>query len=153
MSPDFYIQKNKHKREVDKIIIHCTATKENDNSIDAEWVDRLHRRKGWAGCGYHFIVKIDGEIEFENCRHISKMGAHVKTENKGSIGISYVGGVLKDGKTPSDTRTPEQKESLLNLLESLRAAYPDVTIHGHNEFSSKACPSFSVPEQYPQFMR
>ena len=44
-----------------------------------------------------------------------------------------------------DTRTEEQKESLINLIADIRKKYPNVTIHGHNEYDkNKACPSFDV---------
>jgi N-acetylmuramoyl-L-alanine amidase len=68
--------------------------------------------------------------------------------NKSSIGICYIGGLEKDGKTPKDTRTPQQKESLLLLIKTLNKIYPEATLHGHNEFSNKACPSFDVQSQY-----
>ena len=28
------------------------------------------------------------------------------------------------------------------------SGYPNSTLHGHNEFSSKACPSFDVQKEY-----
>ena len=80
---------------------------------------------------------------------IDEIGAHVKNMNFSSIGICYVGGVEKDGKTPKDTRTPEQKESLLLLLKTLKKMFPEATLHGHNEFAAKACPSFDVKKEYP----
>ena len=49
-----------------------------------------------------------------------------------------------DGKTPKDTRTPEQKDSLLELLRVLRKMYPDAKIHSHRDFAAKACPSFDA---------
>jgi len=47
----------------------------------------------------------------------------------------------------ADTRTPEQKDSMRALIEQLREEYPGVTIHGHNEFARKACPSFLIPDE------
>ena len=122
-------------RNIDKLIIHCSATRECDDSVNASVIDRWHKARGWKGCGYHFIVLIDGTIE--TGRMIDKVGAHVKGMNKSSIGICYIGGLERDGKTPKDTRTPEQKESLLLLIKTLNKIYPEATLHGHNEFSNK----------------
>jgi N-acetylmuramoyl-L-alanine amidase len=133
-------------RNIDKLIIHCSATRECDDSVNASVIDRWHKARGWKGCGYHFIVLIDGIIE--TGRMIDEVGAHVKGMNKSSIGICYIGGLEKDGKTPKDTRTPQQKESLLLLIKTLNKIYPEATLHGHNEFSNKACPSFDVQSQY-----
>ena len=133
-------------RNIDKFIIHCSATRECDDSVNASVIDRWHKARGWKGCGYHFIVLIDGTIE--TGRMIDKVGAHVKGMNKSSIGICYIGGLERDGKTPKDTRTPEQKESLLLLIKTLNKIYPEATLHGHNEFSNKACPSFDVQSKY-----
>jgi N-acetylmuramoyl-L-alanine amidase len=133
-------------RNIDKLIIHCSATRECDDSVNASVIDRWHKARGWKGCGYHFIVLIDGTIE--TGRMIDKVGAHVKGMNKSSIGICYIGGLDKDAKTPKDTRTPQQKESLLLLIKTLKKIYPEATLHGHNEFSNKACPSFDVQSQY-----
>jgi hypothetical protein len=70
--------------------------------------------------------------------------------NKHSIGICYIGGCASDGKTPKDTRTPEQKEALLALLRRLKARFPNATIHGHRDFAAKACPSFDAFREYRQ---
>ena len=76
------------------------------------------------------------------------IGAHCSGQNANSIGICYVGGLAKDGKTPKDTRTDAQKHSLLELLKELKAKYPNATIHGHREFAAKACPSFDAKSEY-----
>ena len=133
-------------RNIDKLVIHCSATRECDDSVNASVIDRWHKARGWKGCGYHFIVLIDGTIE--TGRMIDKVGAHAKGMNKSSIGICYIGGLERDAKTPKDTRTPQQKESLLLLIKTLKKIYPEATLHGHNEFSNKACPSFDVQSQY-----
>ena len=49
---------------------------------------------------------------------------------------------------PKDTRTEDQVLSLDELIANLLDRYPGSTLHGHNEFSSKACPSFDVQEEY-----
>jgi len=76
-------------------------------------------------------------------RPVERTGAHCKGQNANSIGVCYVGGVDEDMK-PKDTRTAAQKIAMQKLLLSLTDTYEGVTIHGHNEFSSKACPSFDV---------
>lgn len=134
------------KRKIDKIIIHCSATPEGKD-ISVETIRDWHLKRGWSDIGYHYVIDLDGRVHAG--RPIEKTGAHVKGHNTGSIGICYVGGVEQDGKTPKDTRTKEQKAALDNLLFILTDVFANVTIHGHNEFSSKACPSFDVQAEYP----
>ena len=91
-------------------------------------------------------MHIDGKIS--EGRPVERQGAHVKGHNKHSIGIAYVGGIDKDTYQPLDTRTPEQISSLYEIIMNLMKDYPDATLHGHNEFSNKACPSFEVAKEY-----
>jgi len=133
------------KRKIDKIIIHCSATPEG-RDISVETIRDWHLKRGWSDIGYHYVIDLEGKVHAG--RPIEKTGAHVKGHNTGSIGICYVGGVEEDGKTPKDTRTKDQKAALDNLLFILTDIFANVTIHGHNEFSSKACPSFDVQAEY-----
>ncbi len=138
-------------KKVEKIIIHCSATREGDDSINAEVIDRWHKKRGWKGIGYHFLVLIDGSIE--PGRMINKCGAHTKGLNCSSISICYVGGVEsernEDGKYEAkDTRTLKQKETMLELLHVLRKMYPEAKIHSHRDFAAKACPSFDATTEY-----
>lgn len=132
-------------RTINEIIVHCTATPEGKD-FKAKDIDRWHKERGWKKIGYHYVVDLDGTIE--KGRGENEVGAHCSGRNAHSIGVVYVGGLDKDGKTPKDTRTKEQKEALWKILISLIIKYPDATIHGHNEFSSKACPCFNVKEEY-----
>ena len=132
-------------RLVKEIIIHCSATRE-DQQVSVDTIRDWHLAKGWNDIGYHFYVDLDGTIN--KGRDIDKMGAHCKGHNRNSIGICYCGGVEADGKTPKDTRTQEQKDSLLNVLKTLKAMYPEAVIYSHNEFAAKACPSFDATEEY-----
>ena len=133
-------------RKIDKIILHCSATPEGRDH-DVEDIRRWHLRRGFSDIGYHYLIHIDGTIE--PGRPIEKRGAHTAGFNKGSIGICYVGGMDKDMKHPKDTRTKAQKDSLIKLMHELIYKYnKDMTIHGHNEFANKACPSFNVQVEY-----
>jgi N-acetylmuramoyl-L-alanine amidase len=135
-------------RAIHKIIIHCTATREGDD-ISVDTIRRWHLARGWSDIGYHYVIDIKGNINAG--RPIELIGAHTKGQNKYSIGIAYVGGVEADGKTPKDTRTKAQKDSIIRLVKKLKGCYPDVTIHGHNSFSNKACPSYNVQDEINLF--
>ncbi len=131
-------------RTINEIIIHCSATKEG-NKISAATIDRWHKDRGWRCIGYHYVVRIDGSIEYG--RPVQDIGAHVKGRNKHSIGVCYIGG-LDANMEPKDTRTRDQKESLLYLLKTLKRLHPEATIHGHREFANKACPCFDAHKEY-----
>ena len=133
-------------RQINKIIIHCSATREGENyTVDTirSWhVDG----RGWSDIGYHFYIDLYGEIH--KGRDIAKIGAHCKGQNRNSIGICYCGGVEADGKTPKDTRLDCQKEALTAVLRTLKAMYPEAQIHSHRDYANKACPSFDATEEY-----
>jgi len=61
--------------------------------------------------------------------------------------VCYIGGCDADGK-PKDTMNEEQEKAWRMIVLSLRTLYGDLTIHGHNEFANKACPSFIVKEKF-----
>tara|TARA_R100001086_G_scaffold244859_1_gene175097 strand:- start:821 stop:1351 length:531 start_codon:yes stop_codon:yes gene_type:complete len=136
-------------RKINKLIIHCSATREGED-IDAATIKRWHLRRGWKDIGYHFIIRLDGTIELG--RMIDVVGSHTKGENTNSIGICYIGGVENfrtDGEYKAkDTRTEKQKASIITLLRALKLIYKDASIHGHREFANKACPSFDAAKEY-----
>lgn len=131
-------------RNINLILIHCSATQEGKD-FKAKDIDKWHKERGFKKIGYHYVIDLDGTIE--RGREDSEIGAHCTGKNKNSIGVVYIGGLDKNGK-PKDTRTKEQKEALWELLRQLLIKYPKATIHGHNEFSNKACPCFDVTKEY-----
>ena len=131
-------------RYINKIILHCSATPEQRH-VDVKTIRDWHLQRGWSDIGYHFVVYLDGTIV--PGRPVERSGAHVKGMNMNSIGVCYVGGVDFHGE-PKDTRTQEQIDALERLITDLLDEHKQATLHGHNEFSSKACPSFDVQEEY-----
>ena len=132
-------------REINKVIVHCTATPEGRHTT-VEDIRRWHKEKGWSDIGYHYVIYLDGTVH--EGRPVERSGAHCKGHNKTSIGIAYVGGIDKDTFKAKDTRTDEQREALVDMLEYLKTTYPKVTIYGHRDFSEKACPSFDAKKEY-----
>lgn len=146
-------------REIDSVIVHCSATKAGLDFTAAD-IDRWHRERGFNGIGYHYIVCLDGKIE--KGRDILLAGAHCKGWNERSIGICYIGGLDEKGR-PADTRTNAQKRVLFQLIMDLQKEYNILQVLGHRDTSPdlngdgiietyeyvKSCPCFNVGE----FMR
>ncbi|MBO4551496.1 MAG: N-acetylmuramoyl-L-alanine amidase [Bacteroidaceae bacterium] len=148
----------KSKRTITDIVVHCTASVAGKD-LTVEDIRKIHKKNGWADIGYHYVVRLDGRIEVG--RDIDKIGSHVKGHNSHSIGVVYVGGLDANGRA-KDTRTENQKNSLLNLLMMLRKLYPEARISGHRDFSVdldgngiiepkewiKQCPCFDAKIEY-----
>jgi N-acetylmuramoyl-L-alanine amidase len=133
-------------RKLNEIIVHCSATPEGKN-FTVEQIRRWHKARGWSDIGYHYVIYLDGSVH--EGRSIRLKGAHVAGRNTGTIGVCYIGGVKRDGKTPKDTRTAAQKKSLELLLKRLLSEYPSINkISGHNQYANKACPCFNADAEY-----
>lgn len=131
---------SKLSRHVSRLIIHCSATPPSMD-IGADTINKWHTDKGWSAIGYHYVIKRDGVIE--NGRDVNNIGAHVKGHNTGSIGVCLIGGVDKNNKAEANF-TDAQWETLAIVCKSFKKQLNYVTIHGHNEYAAKACPSFDV---------
>ncbi len=135
------------RREITEVIVHSSATPEGAN-FTVDDIDRWHRRRNFRCIGYHFVVYLDGSIH--PGRPVEEMGAHcpANRHNYHSIGVCYIGGVAKDGHTPKDTRTPEQKQAMQELLMKIKEVYPKIKIYGHRDFMATDCPSFDARTEY-----
>ncbi len=132
-------------RIITLIVCHCSAVRPGQRSSAAD-IDQWHKQRGWKGIGYHHVVRRDGTIELG--RSIEEVGAHCYPHNRHSIGICYEGGLDANG-IPDDTRTPEQKKALRELLEKLHREYPRALIVGHRDLApGRDCPCFDVVFAY-----
>lgn len=131
-------------RKIDKIIIHCSATKPNQ-ACTVELIDQWHKARGFNSIGYHYVIYQDGTVH--EGRPVSQVGAHCVGQNANSIGICYVGGLDNYGNA-KDTRTDAQKKTLKQVIKQLKQTFPNATVHGHNEFANKACPCFNVKNEF-----
>lgn len=141
-------------KNIKRIFIHCTATREGQD-VDAATIKRWHLNRGWKDIGYHFVIRLDGTIE--KGRDEGVPGSHVAGFNTGSIGVVYVGGLDAQGKA-KDTRTDAQERAMASLVRKLVEAYPGSDVLGHRDASPdldgdgviekhewlKECPCFDV---------
>lgn len=142
------------RKRTDFLVIHVSATKPSWKG-GAKEIDAMHKARGWAGIGYHFVIHKDGKVE--KGRAANDVGAHVAGFNSISLGICLIGG-LDAGGLPDDTRTRAQSEALVTLLKDLTKKYPNARICGHRDLSPdrdgdgiiepfehlKACPCFDA---------
>ncbi len=154
---DYALQRNPSQRHqtismrtITQIIIHCTDSEFGN----AELIDRWHRRRGWNGIGYHFVilngyinsdawtrgrpdVNYDGIVE--TGRPVSIMGAHCKGQNKDSIGICLVG---------KKVFTSAQIASLKQVIESCQPDKPPyrlLKVYPHSHYDKgKTCPNLDL---------
>lgn len=146
----------KSRRNITKIIVHCSATPEGEDKTVAD-IRADHKKQGWSDIGYHYVIYRDGTVH--NGRDVDIQGAHCADNggNIGSIGVCYIGGVERripgvayKNLKPKDTRTDAQKVALLNLLLDLKKLYPHAVILGHRDLDEhgKLCPSFDAKKEY-----
>jgi len=142
-----YIQNFKFTRKITHAFVHCTASRPDASvsSIQAHW-----RRKGWKNDGYHIILPTEGFTLLVDFNSVSN---GVLGYNSTGLHISYIGGVkLDNGKwKPLDNRTESQKKLIEIFLREIKLRIPNIKIAGHNEAAKKACPSFKVKDEYPEY--
>jgi N-acetylmuramoyl-L-alanine amidase len=131
----------KTQRNIEHIVIHCTATQPNTKVEDIKKYWKEVRK--WDVPGYHFLIKADGDTV--KLLDVNKNSNGVYEHNSTCINIAYIGGIDKQG-APKDTRTKAQEDTMFDLIVSLIERYPKAKVLGHRDFPNvaKACPCFDV---------
>jgi hypothetical protein len=143
---DFEFSSLQNRETTDAIVIHHVGNTNRD--VSAAEIDQWHKNNGWAGIGYHFVIRKDGTIE--RGRPMDMLGAHCYGENWHTIGVNIVGEF--DGHEPE----PEQMVSAAKLLAALCRYYgiaPDRKhIVGHRDFNATACPGQNLYDKLPRLV-
>jgi N-acetyl-anhydromuramyl-L-alanine amidase AmpD len=109
--------------------------------VTAEQIRGWHIERGWNDIGYHWLIRRDGTLE--KGRDESVVGAHASGFNSSSIGVALAGGV--DSKMDAESNfTQAQYEAMFALKSDFDTRYKDAKHCGHNELSSKECPSLNI---------
>lgn len=118
-------------RNINEIIIHCSATPSKMDIGVKEIRDWHVNGNGWKDIGYHIVIRRDGTIE--DGRPIKDIGSHCYGRNRHSIGICLVG----EGKT-HESYNKEQYKSLESCLIGLMTLYPSiVNVSQHSYYDKK----------------
>lgn len=141
-------------KELQYLIIHCTATQEG-REVTSDEIRRWHTApkskggRGWAQVGYSEMIHLDGTIE-ELVPYNDNQKVDAWEITNGALGMNaisrhivYVGGTDSKGKA-KDTRTPEQKKALEMYVKAHTTLQTQWKVAGHYHFAAKACPSFNV---------
>ena len=116
------------------IILHHAAAK----TCSADDIHRWHLDNGWAGIGYHFVVRKDGSVY--RGRAENAVGAHAVGYNNMSIGICFEGNYDQEQTMPD-----AQLKAGQELVAYLKARYPDAKPGAHRYYGSTACPGRYFP--------
>ena len=132
------------RRETNTIILHCSATRANQQ-VTVEDIRHWHTvERGWSDIGYHWVIERSGEIK--KGRDGNRIGAHCRGYNHDSVGVCLVGGIDANGR-PENNFTGNQMLALEMLVEALQLRYPGAKVRGHSYFNPrKACPCFDVED-------
>ena len=123
------------EREItDMLVIHHTGA---DVDASAAQIHEWHLQNGWAGIGYHFVVRKDGTIE--RGRPIWAIGSHAYGENSHTIGIHFSGDFCD--VEPTLQQIENGALMIANLCADYEIPIDRAHIVGHQEVNDDtACP-------------
>ena len=133
------------------LIIHCLATPEG-REVYKKDLDQWHLvERGWERHGYTDFIQLDGNIvnltPFDQDDDVD--GYEITNGVLGKNGIArhiaYVGGLDKNFE-PKDTRTREQKITLIDYTRYMVRRHRNIKVAGHYQFDDEKpfCPGFDV---------
>jgi hypothetical protein len=112
----------------------CAILHHSDKSeCTIEDVHEWHLNKDWAGCGYHYFVRKNGNVYAG--RPVNAVGAHCPGYNSRSIGI------CAEGDYTSEKMPSPQKQAIINLIKMLGLK----KIYGHGDVYATTCPGANYP--------
>jgi hypothetical protein len=118
----------------DMIVIHHTGSPDMDAS--AEQIHGWHLGNGWAGIGYHYVIRKDGTIE--RGRPEWSIGSHAYGENSHTIGIHVSGDF--NAAYPTDKQVDMCAMLIADICERYGLPIDRDTIVGHGELMATDCP-------------
>lgn len=127
---------------INEVIVHCSDTR-IDQNFSINDIRRWHLERGWSDVGYHYYIRLSGEIE--HGRPINIKGAHVRGRNSKSIGVCFEGGKLSNGDkwiTPNSRQICTFRE-LMDSFDNVLGKY--LPVNPHNKYDkNKSCPNFDI---------
>ncbi|MBQ9479422.1 MAG: N-acetylmuramoyl-L-alanine amidase [Selenomonadaceae bacterium] len=135
------------RRRTDAVVIHHVGN--TDKNINAAAIHRWHRKNGWAGIGYHYIIRKDGSIE--RGRPLDAVGAHTYDHNDNTVGICVVGNFELSRPTSEQFRAAEKLVGA--ICRNYDITPNDKTVFGHKDFCKTTCPGIYLYKWLPDIIR
>lgn len=142
------------KHVPNRITIHNIGSSESpiiDNFKGAESIrsiDNYHVNvRKWNAIGYHYIIAPNGDI-YEG-RPDDVVGAHVRNNNTGNIGINIY--CNSNVEVPTDKQIEKCKELMLFLMNKYNI--DSSTIKGHYQLCATDCPGTNIKKLLPEWVK
>lgn len=124
--------------DVDTIVIHCTELP--TMKLSREYGERIHYASGTGNSGHYYVDKAGRLYQYVSD---DKIAHHTRGYNERSIGIEMVNNgryphwFHVDSQQLSDPYPSNQVDSMINLVNQLKAQYPNIQfIGGHQDLDS-----------------
>lgn len=123
------------RNKTNRIILHHSGVAVLQS---IETIHNYHKNSlGWAGIGYHFYVRKNGEIY--RGRPENAVGAHAYGSNTDSIGVCF------EGDFNQEAMTETQKRSGQELVIYLKQKYGINKVQAHKDVCATSCPGSNFP--------
>ena len=130
----------------DMIVIHHTGSV-RDVDFGAEKIHEMHINQGWAGIGYHFVIRKDGIVE--RGRPEWAVGSHAYGHNGHTLGIHLSGDF--NAAQPTEKQIEHCAILVANLCEDYGIPTDRDHIVGHGELdpevTPKGCPGLNLADK------
>lgn len=122
-----------NRSKTTRLILHHADAE----TCSAEDIHKWHLGNGWAGAGYHFLVRKDGKVY--RLRPEKAVGAHASGSNSDSIGICF------EGDFTTEKMSDKQKNAGKELVASLKKKYGISKVQKHSDVCATSCPGKNFP--------
>ena len=105
-------------RDINKIVLHCSATREG-HDVSTETIRGWHvNKRGWSDIGYHFVVLLDGTVD--KARPIERQGVFAEYVSTPDQNIYEIPNGLDKNEAPVAEPTAVSLHAVLIGEQSLK---------------------------------
>ena len=122
------------REDIRYIVIHHT---DSTPAASPQEIHAWHLKRGWSGCGYHYLVYADGTVYI--ARPSLWVPACVQGFNRQSLCVAAVG---RFNNSPPDEA---HLQILAQLTAMLQNEYPKAELVRHRDLNPTSCPGRAFP--------
>jgi hypothetical protein len=127
--------------ETNLLVVHHVGCTNRD--VSAAEIHKWHLANGWAGIGYHYVIRKNGSIERGRPR--DDIGAHTYGFNETSIGINVVGDF--EIASPEEAQLKSAARLIAALCNMYNLPPTGSVVLGHRDLNDTLCPGKNLYNQ------